>query len=856
MSSRYLAWKEPIRAFRVGKMDAQEGPSSSHTSPVLPKVPPSLPPSSYLPPTSTYALEPLDTMIPATLRSGEPMLKATQNKVALRTFRVDAELTRIVWESKRGNFVPLYAIRDVRFGSDAQSYRQSLQISDAYESRWISIIYQTLRAYKAIHVIALSDASFELWCCTLMRILAHWQALSSGRITAVSAQSEWLEASWRGRQTLDFPALTRLCQRMGLQVSRPELRALFDEVGGQQLGALHFEAFQQFVDQLKRRVDIEQLFQQLAPNGTLSLQKFMTFVREEQVEAGWTDEHIAYLYTRYQTSHLDGLAAFLTSRDNGTCALRVQDTAGSLEEPICNYFISSSHNTYLEGGQWKGDSTVEGYVRALQQGARSVELDCWDGPNGQPQVTHGHTLTTRVPLGDVVDAIARYAFVSSPYPLILSLEVHNDMAQQDTLAHILRTRLGSLLVTERLPDVYPGVLPSPEQLKYRILVKCKNYEWLRTQDTLDTDEHGSTTSTDHTEWESDTFLEQAKSLVRLARRPPERYKDTRSMSADLLSLLVYTIGVQCLGLNKKEHYEVEHTFSLSERKAHRLIRTSGTDLIKHNLTHLTRVYPSMTKISRMTNSANFCPLDMWGAGCQLVALNWQTHDKGMEQNVGLFAGSAGYVRKPEALRVRHSVKNAGNHVVTVQIACTVISGQQLPHVRRDDETICPYISLSVDAPTQWGKGVIRLQPLTMDPTKSPTSSRRTWSRTQTIRSQGLAPVWHAPFLIEVDIPAGIDTAAVLAQRTRHDDALRHSILLQEATRGLLDLCFLRFQAWDDQPTPVLLASRSVSLGRLGRGALYAMTNDTVGYRHLALHDTQLSPLLYASLFIHTRYTLM
>lgn len=802
-----------MRAFRVMKLDSQKSSPDTHKRPAPP-------PSSFLPSPSTHALEPLDTMIPAALRSGEPMLKVTQNKVAQRVFRVDAELTRIVWESKRGNFVPLYAIRDVRFGSNAQSNRQSLQISDAHQSRWISIIYQTPRAYKAIHVIALSDASFELWCCTLLRILSHWQALSSGRITAASAQSEWLAASWRGHQTLDFQALARLCQRMGLQVSRPELRALFDGADRDHHGALHFEAFQRFVAQLKHRVDIDQLFQHLAPSGTLSLDTFIKFVREEQLEAQWSDEHIAYLYSRYQASHSEGLAAFLTSRDNGTCALRVQDTADTLDEPISNYYISSSHNTYLEGGQWKGDSTVEGYVRALQQGARSVELDCWDGPNGQPQVTHGHTLTSRVPMVDVVDAIAQYAFVSSPYPLILSLEVHNDTAQQANLAQILRTRLGSLLVTEPIPDICPGVLPTPEQLKYRILVKCKRYEWSDTQENPEFDENKSTTSTDHTEWESDTLLVQAKSLVQLTRRTHERPKYARPKSPELLSLLVYTVGVHFRGLNKKEHYEVEQTFSLSERKAHRLIRTSSTDLVKHNITHLTRVYPSMTKLSRMTNSANFCPMDMWAAGCQLVALNWQTHDKGMEQNVALFAGSAGYVRKPDALRVRHLVKSVASNVVTVQIICTIISGQQLPHVRHDDEAISPYITLSVDAPMQWGKGVIRLQNLTSNDTDSPTSPlRRSFARTHTIRSQGLAPVWRAPFLVEVDIPAGIDTAAVLAQRTRHDNALRHSILLHEATRGLLDLCFLRFQVWDDQPTPVLLASRSVSLGRLDRGTL-------------------------------------
>ena len=94
------------------------------------------------------------------------------------------------------------------------------------------------------------------------------------------------------------------------------------------------------------------------------------------------------------------------------------------------------------------------------------------------------------------------------------------------------------------------------------------------------------------------------------------------MSMSLLSLLVYTVGVKCRGINKKEHYAPEHMFSLSENTANKMFKRDGMiDLIKHNRTHLVRVYPKGTRVS----STNFVPQQYWSAGIQLVALNWQTY---------------------------------------------------------------------------------------------------------------------------------------------------------------------------------------------------------------------------------------
>ena len=44
--------------------------------------------------------------------------------------------------------------------------------------------------------------------------------------------------------------------------------------------------------------------------------------------------------------------------------------------------------------------------------------------DGEPEVTHGHTLCSKVKLIEVIIALQRYAFVNSQLPVQMSLEMH------------------------------------------------------------------------------------------------------------------------------------------------------------------------------------------------------------------------------------------------------------------------------------------------------------------------------------------------------------------------------------------------------------------------------------------------
>merc|ERR1711991_1035362 len=86
----------------------------------------------------------------------------------------------------------------------------------------------------------------------------------------------------------------------------------------------------------------------------------------------------------------------------------------------------------------------------------------------------GRTLTTNVSLKSVAMTIKKYAFASTPYPLILSIENHCHYQQNEVMVSILKDELGDSIATfDDFPLKPDGNLPSPEDLKYKILLKTK-----------------------------------------------------------------------------------------------------------------------------------------------------------------------------------------------------------------------------------------------------------------------------------------------------------------------------------------------------------------------------------------------
>lgn len=67
---------------------------------------------------------------------------------------------------------------------------------------------------------------------------------------------------------------------------------------------------------------------------------------------------------------LDGFIRFLMSDENAPVFLDRVEIYQDMDQPLCHYFINSSHNTYLTGRQFGGRSSVDIYRQVLLTGCR------------------------------------------------------------------------------------------------------------------------------------------------------------------------------------------------------------------------------------------------------------------------------------------------------------------------------------------------------------------------------------------------------------------------------------------------------------------------------------------------------
>ncbi|KAM9816684.1 1-phosphatidylinositol 4,5-bisphosphate phosphodiesterase delta-3-A-like [Neosynchiropus ocellatus] len=529
---------------------------------------------------------------------------------------------------------------------------------------------------------------------------------------------------------MSYDEVQSLLKMINIDLSDQYARSLFQKCDRSADGRLDHGEIEVFCRELLRRPELDAVFIRYSANGcVLSTVDLREFLKDQDEDASVT--HAQSLILTYELNPWaqknqfmtpNGFTMYMLSKENCVFTPDHARVYQNMTHPLAHYFISSSHNTYLTKDQLTGDSSTEPYIRALSHGCRCVELDCWDGDKGEPVIYHGHTLTSKVPFVEVIQIINEYAFKASPYPLILSLENHCSVEQQAVMARHLRSILGEKLLTKAISGRDPQRLPSPEDLKGKILVKAKK------------ESAGEDVSSSSSDLSSDEEVSRADS--RSSKKKDEKKPAVSKLSPELSDLVVYTRSVHFRTFDQASKSPATDMSSFSESEALRLAKDSGTQFVRHNCHQLSRIYPSGQRLQ----SSNYNPQEMWNAGCQIVALNFQTPGEPMDLNQGKFLqnGQCGYVLKPAFMLQPDTTFNpenvgGGPAHSPVLLTVRVISAQQLPKPEWDKPS-------SIVDPQVW----VEVHGVAIDNNKK---------KTNHVDNNGFNPRWDSSFNFTVHAPA-------------------------------------------------------------------------------------------------------
>lgn len=622
-------------------------------------------------------------------------------------------------------------IHSVRKGRQSEGLMKYTKSSE--EEKCFSIIFKGHK--KNLDFMADSKDDAYRWVTSLEKIISNMSNLSKQQKTEHWIINCMRKADKNNDNKMTLKELKHFLRQVNIDVDDTYAEEIFKKCDTSNSGTLEEEEIKEFYDILTRREEIDVIYKNYAKtNGEMSTRDLLDFLLNEQREQANAESAIK-LIKKYevdeaakQRNHMtkDGFLMYLHHDDGCIFNPAHSKVYQDMSQPLSHYFISSSHNTYLMEDQLKGPSSTEAYIKALMKSCRCVELDCWDGPNGEPVIYHGYTLTSKILFEDVIKTIKEFAFKTSEYPVILSLENHCTVEQQKRMADYLMSILGSALVTKPLGNSIPTNFPSPEELKGKFLIKGKRLNKLEAM-----------FSNNNNNVEEDTVSEEDEAAE--CKENDQKAKSKKSkikLAKQLSDIVIYCKSVHFHGFeHAKDSLAFYEMSSFKESKAFNLADTSATAFIHHNMDKLSRIYPAGSR----TDSSNYDPVPMWNVGCQIVALNFQTPSKEMQVNQGRFLqnGFCGYILKPEFQRSLSSQFNPksltrGPWLQQKTLHIMVISAQQLPKLNKDKQS-------SIVDP------LVRVEVYGVDADKNK-------KQTQYIENNGFNPMWNEKFEFPINVP--------------------------------------------------------------------------------------------------------
>ncbi|KAG7524498.1 1-phosphatidylinositol 4,5-bisphosphate phosphodiesterase delta-1-like isoform X1 [Solea senegalensis] len=687
-----------------------------------------------------------DPKIKFLLDGGDLLKVRSSNWKKTRYYKLQEDC-KTMWQESKKTFkskqtFSLDEIAAVTLGRQSEGLKKYTE--EQVEGRCFSIMFKGRR--RNLDLIASSEEEARQWVNSLEKLITHMSNLSPQQKT-----EHWILACLRKAdknkdEKLSQSELKNFLRLINIEVDDDYAEMIFKKCDKSKSGYLSGQEIEHFYDLLTHREEINVIYGTYAKTaGFMTPENLVEFLMKEQREKATLAEAHRIIENHEPDENvkakkllsIDGFIMYMHHPEAMLLNSDHQEVYQDMSQPLNHYFISSSHNTYLMEDQLKGPSSTEAYVRALLKGCRCVELDCWDGSDGEPLIYHGFTLTSRILFKDVIKAIKENAFTTSEYPVIISLENHCSVEQQKVMAHHMNSILGSALITAPLEDKMPTDFPSPEELKGKFLIKGKRLNKLEASYRAEVEAELTDVTEEEESNDEDEEKEKEKSK-----------KKKLKLAKELSDMVIYFKSVHFNGfedaMKNLSFYEMS---SFKEGKAVGFSEESANLFVRHNVHKVSRIYPAGSR----TNSSNYNPVPLWNAGCQLVALNFQTPCSEMDVNQGRFLinGKSGYVLKPAFMRDIATefdpiTLTRGDWLKHKMLHVMIISAQQLPKLNKKKSSIVdPMVTVEIyGVPADVAK-----------------------KETHTVENNGFNPSWNESFQFDVYVP---DLALVRFMVEDHD----------------------------------------------------------------------------------------
>lgn len=676
---------------------------------------------------------------------GSELKKIRSNsRVYHRYFLLDTDMQSLRWDPSKKESdkakIDITLIKEVRTGRNTEMFRTNAIYDHISEECAFSIIYG--ENYESLDLVANSADVANIWITGLRYLISYGKhtldmiVSSHNNMRASWLSSVFASADSKGMGHIPFSKSVQLVKSLNSGLKNTKIELKFKELHkakGITGTDVTKEELIEVYHELCTRPEIYFLLVQFSSNKEfLDTKDLMRFLEAEQGMPHVTEQVSMNIIQKYEPSRegqekgwlsLDGFTKYLISPECHIFDPEHKKVCQDMTQPVSHYYINASHNTYLIEDQFRGPSDITGYIRALKMGCRSIEVDAWDGPDNEPIIYTGHTMTSQIVFHRVIDAINKYAFVASEYPLILCLENHCSIKQQKVMIQHMKKILGDKLHTKP-PTVDDSYLPSPEAFKHKILLKAKKLpeNYIGLEGNITDEDEGAEMSTRVTDENTDQ-----QNIA------PKRFLLCKELS-DMVSLCKSVMFKDFTeSLQNQKFWEF---CSFNEVIANRLANEYPKDFVNYNKRFLARIYPNPMRI----DSSNMNPQDFWKCGCQVVAMNYQTPGLMMDLNIGWFRqnGNCGYVLRPAIMRdeVSYFSANTKDSVPGVSpqlLHIKIISGQNFPKPKGSGskgDVVDPYVYVEIHGiPADCAE-----------------------QRTKTVNQNGENPIFDESFEFQINLP--------------------------------------------------------------------------------------------------------